>query len=648
MSHSATISNLLAYLPSNFNQYIQTSRNIYHDLATWIHSNNPPGEVTTQSKVKISIEYLSKWVHHEKGWIFHSFKPIFECDAEELLSQKEKSKATWNKVFAIGTAMLASSASIYGIGESLAKAWETKQAIGSSLQPRAEWFPEFYIPPQTLNGFTAALVAYGMSVVSSHQSKMMPGILLTGVLSQLNPAIAQPFCPTFAGSYNTPTYAMEVVISGNYAYVANRDSGLWIIDVSNITNPTFIGSHSTPAYAEAVAVVGNYAYVAAFSSGLQIINVSNPSNPTLAGSYNTPDLAYGIAVLGNYAYVGDMSSGLQIVDISNPSNPTLTGTYNTPGWSFRIAVLGNYAYIADRSSGLQIIDVSNATNPIFSGSYKTPGDARGIAVLGNYAYVADYTSGLQIIDVSNVSNPRAVGSLSTLDNAVGITALDNYVYIAVEQAGLQIIDVRNATNPNSVDSFDTPNRALTVAVSNNYAYVADYTSGLQIINLACPTSTISSTTSTTRSSTSSTSISITSTLTTSSTSGSSTNITPSFSATSISRILTSKTQLSNSPNKPNYIAIGVGVVGGTGIVLLTYLLLKKHKKPIQAEGQEPEPVSRNTFYRKSLADKYAEERKKLQEEEDDEHEYQLTADVVHPAVPHYQHTPDVKRPEEME
>ena len=59
-------------------------------------------------------------------------------------------------------------------------------------------------------------------------------------------------------------------------------------------------------------------------SGLQIIDISNPTTPTLKGTYDTSGRAYGVQVVGNYAYVAYGDSGLQIIDVSqftgNPSS----------------------------------------------------------------------------------------------------------------------------------------------------------------------------------------------------------------------------------------------------------------------------------------------------------------------------------------
>ena len=66
-------------------------------------------------------------------------------------------------------------------------------------------------------------------------------------------------------------------------------------------NVRFIGSYDTPDLAYGLTVVGNYAYVADRGSGLRIIDVSDPHSPFETGYYDTTDAAQGVAVSGNYA-----------------------------------------------------------------------------------------------------------------------------------------------------------------------------------------------------------------------------------------------------------------------------------------------------------------------------------------------------------
>jgi hypothetical protein len=100
---------------------------------------------------------------------------------------------------------------------------------------------------------------------------------------------------------------------------------------------------------------GSYAYVADGDSGLRIINVSDPAHPGEVGFYDTPGYAYGVAVSGSYAYVADGDSGLRIINVADPAHPSEVGFYDTPGYAYGVAVSGSYAYVADGNSGLVIL-----------------------------------------------------------------------------------------------------------------------------------------------------------------------------------------------------------------------------------------------------------------------------------------------------
>ena len=86
------------------------------------------------------------------------------------------------------------------------------------------------------------------------------------------------------GVYDTPGYAKSVVLSGSYAYVADGNSGLQIIDISIPTSPFLKGTCNTPGYAHGVTLSSSYAYMAAGESGLQIIDISSPVSPILKGA----------------------------------------------------------------------------------------------------------------------------------------------------------------------------------------------------------------------------------------------------------------------------------------------------------------------------------------------------------------------------
>jgi hypothetical protein len=347
------------------------------------------------------------------------------------------------------------------------------------------------IPDQNaIIGKSFELTIDGSHVFSSSSALFIES---TNIPNWLNFLLLDPN-PTFTGSYNTPGgTARDVVVSGNYAYVANDHYGLQIIDITDPTNPTFKGSYDAPNQAYDVAVSGNYVYLASFD--LQIIDISDPSNPIFISSYGTPYIKVaGVAISGDYAYiVGGTSTGLQIIDITDPANPTFKGTCDEPYLSKKVLIFENYAYIAE-PSGLLIIDVTDPSNPTFKGSYDTSW-ALEVALSGNYAYVADAEGGLKIIDVSNPSNPTLEASYDMVNEARGIAVSGNYAYVATSHrypyssdkySDLQIIDINDPSNPKFKASYNISGATSGIAVSGNYAYVTEWystRSGLWIIAL---------------------------------------------------------------------------------------------------------------------------------------------------------------------
>ena len=68
---------------------------------------------------------------------------------------------------------------------------------------------------------------------------------------------------------------------------------------------------------------GDYAFVADDQLGLQIIDITNPAAPALLGSYDTVGDAYDVCAAGDYAFVADGAAGLHVIDIMNPASPSL-------------------------------------------------------------------------------------------------------------------------------------------------------------------------------------------------------------------------------------------------------------------------------------------------------------------------------------
>jgi hypothetical protein len=121
--------------------------------------------------------------------------------------------------------------------------------------------------------------------------------------------------PYEVGFYNTPGQARGLAISGDYAYVADGDSGLRIVDISVPGSLSEVGSFDTAGYAEAVEVFGKIALVADGGGGLVLLNCASPTNPVELGNYDTPGWATDVSALAGHAYVIDARWGLTIFQL---------------------------------------------------------------------------------------------------------------------------------------------------------------------------------------------------------------------------------------------------------------------------------------------------------------------------------------------
>ena len=359
-----------------------------------------------------------------------------------------------------------------------------------SAEFEVSYVPSFERPQSPVSLFEAPIHLVRDVAVSGNYAYLANGE--NGLLVvDVNPASPQYL--TTVGSCMVPMIASvnRVFVSGGYAYMTDDYGGFHVVNVTDPAHPAIVGSCSVGGFfsAKGIFVSGSRAYVANGSNGLVIVDVSNPQVPAVAGSYDTPGQAYGVFASGGYAYVADGASGLVIVNVTDPAHPDQAGAYDTAGDARGVSVSGGYAYVTDGASGLQIVNVADPLHPTLVGSYDTPGQAYGVFVSGNFAYVAD-SPGLLVVDVTNPGNPLLAGSSGTIFNAERLVVSGDHAYLAGGEFGsnkFQII----ALNPENPDylrtgTCNTPGAANSLTVSGSHAYVADGASGLQIISVADP------------------------------------------------------------------------------------------------------------------------------------------------------------------
>lgn len=147
--------------------------------------------------------------------------------------------------------------------------------------------------------------------------------------------ISEPGKPQEVSFYDVPGIEQDVYALGGYAYVVADK--LYVIDISDPIKPREVSSCQLPIFGsivdygnpprnimrqfKTIFVSGSYAYVANNEGGLRIIDVSNPKAPKEVG-FSVDNSANGVYVVENLAYViSRKDHGLIILDVSDPKTP---------------------------------------------------------------------------------------------------------------------------------------------------------------------------------------------------------------------------------------------------------------------------------------------------------------------------------------
>ncbi|MBI4722272.1 MAG: hypothetical protein HY769_04630 [Candidatus Stahlbacteria bacterium] len=272
--------------------------------------------------------------------------------------------------------------------------------------------------------------------------------------------ISNPANPVQAGRYIAPSSAQGLDISGDHVFIAFMNR-LTIVNVSNPSTPYEVASYEPPASGAQiydVVIEGNYAYVAGVDSysekgGFWVIDISNPWSPLEIGHCATDESPRPLISLiesGNYVYsiCGFAQTGkMVIIDISVPSSPSVTKELVLPCY---VNLIKSNHFLFFPNKDLYVYDVSDPLNPVEIASCNLPNtSAKGVAVSGEYAYISCYpfTEGKELWKV-RVSNPTQM-FISGYYNIAGenrlpvtnIAVSGKYAYVTTENRKLVIVKI---------------------------------------------------------------------------------------------------------------------------------------------------------------------------------------------------------------
>jgi hypothetical protein len=213
----------------------------------------------------------------------------------------------------------------------------------------------------------------------------------------------------------------------------------------------------TSGRARGIAAQDQYAYIADGDDGLKILNISNPTNLKKTGALGLPGFAGRVAVEGDLAVVTDTTQNrVHIVDVSDKFNPALKWTFKTLDLVREVALQGGTAFLAEKGSdssdpsyfsGLEAISCSLTASPAKLNSAVIT-DVRDVAVTSGQVFIISPT-GLTVLNRSTkgfVTAPLATLNISSTED---LQSIDSRVgtHLLILGQSLYLVDVTTASKP---------------------------------------------------------------------------------------------------------------------------------------------------------------------------------------------------------
>jgi hypothetical protein len=306
----------------------------------------------------------------------------------------------------------------------------------------------------------------------------------------------------------------DLVVVNGVAYVATKQLGIQVVDISDPGNPRGLQTIYIPNYVNNLVWHQNLLYATAGCTPgvLYIIDVKKPANSiplgleglTCGGRFQIADKEH---------YVANNYSGLMILDISNPTTPqtisTISFNNSDPGpqsshpsytpmqMAYSIAVYNNFAFLAttgEQGDKQFVVDISNPVTPtIHAGNQDGSLSPHLYYQFDDRLYVLTRT-GMAIRRLLNTGdNPQIGFYMNTIESQdvvsqnTDLYVEDDRVYLVNGYNGLEILDVSDPAMIQQLGVYaHNIQEPSAVWVENKIAYIADKVTGLHIVDITDP------------------------------------------------------------------------------------------------------------------------------------------------------------------
>ncbi|WDD99719.1 LVIVD repeat-containing protein [Thalassomonas actiniarum] len=311
--------------------------------------------------------------------------------------------------------------------------------------------------------------------------------------------INEPLNPVKVSVFELPGNGRDIVIDGQYAYVANGYRGLSILDISDVTAPTVVKTIDVTSFGSTrtVIVEGDYAYVGT-GNGLKIVDITSPADAVIVAELGINDVT-AMQLQDQYLYLADsnivydiggvdfFTPTLKIIDISTPASPQQIASLDIDSYALSVVVAGSHVYLGKRyGGGIDIVDISEPATPVLIKNIEASVSINAMKKQGDTLYVSG--SSFKLFDIAAPASPVVIGQFSDLfGNSI---ANQGVYYYMTHSDGFNVVDFSALAADEYVSKLDLErSNALffDVLVNNGMAYLYNST-GLKIFDIETPAS----------------------------------------------------------------------------------------------------------------------------------------------------------------
>ena len=286
---------------------------------------------------------------------------------------------------------------------------------------------------------------------------------------------------------------IEILSSGDYAYVAMGSQGLAVVDIRSASNPQLVNVLTGDANnfeAKGAAVAGNHLYIAAGGSGLWEATIYQPDSIEFGGNYKYDNCYFNdVAARNDTVFIASGFKALEMLRYANGQFTLLnrvnynkyTDNYqNQTPMANSVFLQHDSLFVADSWTGLFFFTVQD-TALNFSGF--SAGAASFVTARGTHVYSTDYSN---VYLFSSNNGTPAFRDFKPAPTSKRLTVWKNWVIVASKSHGVYTFQDDNGATLNDGAFFATSSLTYDLFQQGYYLYRTTPINTLDIISVSNP------------------------------------------------------------------------------------------------------------------------------------------------------------------